>query len=386
MEFKLAALLVCLWLGLAGQALCALDGRDTTQLWENFKVKYGKVYENEQVEQQRRQVFERNLQRIDDIKRQTVTVRSQNGSVVHQAPSFDVGINHLADLTEEEYSEINGFRLPTKAWECLRDTIQDKIKSVRCWWSGFAYDKKKSDMFIGKVLRNLSQIPDAVDWSQDSARVSSVKDQGRCGSCWAFALTGMLEGQQQVRLNRTSGSANVTDLSPQNLVDCDVWNLGCRGGDPLRALSFVHKQGGINSWDSYPYVSGSGSAKPQCQFKKDSSIMSIQGVAKAPKGDEWILKHIVAKYGPVAVAVDAHTSSFMFYRKGIFSSGSCRNDVSSLNHAVLLVGYGTDEHAGDYWIIKNSWGVWWGDAGYMKIARMRDNMCGIGTYATLAIF
>lgn len=140
---------------------------------------------------------------------------------------------------------------------------------------------------------------------------------------------------------------------------------------------YIKQNGGIDTEESYPFEE---EWKGECRFDKNFVGASVGGVAYILFAEEKILKKIVAKVGPVSVIIDGSHDSFKLYKGGIYFEPACRNGLESLNHAALLVGYGTDnETQQDYWLIRNSWGLGWGDKGYIKIARNKDNHCGVAS-------
>lgn len=137
------------------------------------------------------------------------------------------------------------------------------------------------------------------------------------------------------------------DLSAQNLVDCDKDNFACSGGFTGSAFGFVQKQGGLENEATYPYEG----RVSLCRFQKDRAIVANDMWGVMQQTDEDSLKKVVAKAGPVAAAIDASDLSFRFYKKGVYNNNRCKVGSDNMNHAVLIVGYGTDQEAGDFWIV-----------------------------------
>ncbi|KAI1886033.1 hypothetical protein AGOR_G00209870 [Albula goreensis] len=203
--------------------------------------------------------------------------------------------------------------------------------------------------------------------------MNHLGDLGHCGSCWAFSAAGALEGQ----LMKTKG--RLVSLSPQNLVDCsyDYGNEGCHGGFMTQAFQYVIETGGIDSDFSYPYTGMEG----QCNYDATISVANCSSYRFLPEGDEEALKRALAMVGPISVAIDASQPQFHFYRSGVYHDAACTQKV---NHGVLAVGYGTLDGE-DYWLVKNSWGRHFGDQGYIRMARNKNNQCGIALYACYPI-
>ena len=220
---------------------------------------------------------------------------------------------------------------------------------------------------------NKTSIPDSVDW-RDKNAVTPVKDQGQCGSCWAFSTTGSLEGIYSIQ------HGELVSFSEQQLVDCD--NLrhggndhGCNGGIMDSAFSWIDKNGGLCSEESYPYISENGETE-SCQTTCDVVPKSqIQSWVDVQSTDQALMSAIAQQ--PVSIAIEADQKDFQLYESGVFT-GKCG---TTLDHGVLVVGYGTEEGE-DYYLVKNSWGTSWGDQGYIKLGRgpqYNDNQgqCGI---------
>ncbi|THD18939.1 Secreted cathepsin L 1 [Fasciola hepatica] len=218
---------------------------------------------------------------------------------------------------------------------------------------------------------NKRAVPASIDW-RESGYVTEVKDQGQCGSCWAFSTTGTMEGQY-MKNERVD-----TSFSEQQLVDCSrPWgNNGCGGGFMENAYNYL-RQFGLESESSYPYQA----VEDSCQCDRQLGVAKVTGYYTVHSGNELELQSLVGAEGPAAVAV-AVDSDFMMYRGGIYQSEIC--SLLRLNHAVLTVGYGSQDDT-DYWIVKNSWGTCWGEYGYIRLVRNRGNMCGIASLASVPI-
>ncbi|UYV60947.1 CTSL [Cordylochernes scorpioides] len=183
------------------------------------------------------------------------------------------------------------------------------------------------------------ELPSSLDW-RSKGYVTEVKDQEHCGSCWAFSTTGALEGQHY----RKSGK--LVSLSEQNLVDCSTKNDGCGGGLMRDAFEYIMKNGGIDTEESYPYLG----YNDDCHYNKSNIGATCKGY-KSINQDEESLKQALAAEGPISIAIDAG-GNFQMYRGGVYNNPDCANAMGSLNHGVLLVGYG-QENGMDYWLVKN---------------------------------
>ncbi|XP_022602644.1 cathepsin S-like [Seriola dumerili] len=302
--------------------------------WELWKKMHKKVYSHQIEELGRRRIWEENLEIIN--------VHNLEASLgLH---TYELAMNHLGDLTTQEITGmLTGTVVPS-------DLERSPSKSIRV---------------------NTS-LPASLDW-RDKGLVTEVKMQGSCGSCWAFSAVGALEGQ----LKKSTGV--LMSLSPQNLVDCSTkyGNHGCNGGFMTNAFEYIIKNKGIDSNAAYPYTGKPG----HCKYNPQYRAANCSSFGLLPEGNEFELKVALATIGPISVAVDASRPNFVFYRHGVYIDHRCSRDV---NHGVLAVGYG-NERGHDYWLVKNSWGVNYGDEGYIKMARNRRNQCGIALYACYPI-
>jgi len=237
------------------------------------------------------------------------------------------------------------------------------------------YNKINRDYIRSKNTVDLSHVKaplDAVDWRLENA-VTPVKDQGQCGSCWAFSSTGSIEGAWAI------SKKSLVSLSEQQLVDCSSaqGNEGCNGGLMDQAFEYVISNNGITTEAAYPYKARDGTCN-----KKVKSAVTISKYADVKANDDSSMQAAVTM-GPVSVAIEADQEAFQFYTSGVFSDPTCG---TQLDHGVLAVGYNVTSSGQQYWIVKNSWGSSWGDNGYILMARKSGaGECGINMESSYPI-
>ncbi|XP_075463696.1 cathepsin S [Ascaphus truei] len=306
--------------------------------WQLWKKTFTKLYSNEKEDIRRRVIWEKNLK--------FVTLHNLEHSMgIH---SYDLGMNHLGDMTSEEVmSVVTGLQVP----------LRGEWNSSSNEWNNTQNANQKS------------KVPDSVDWREKGC-VTEVKNQGTCGSCWAFSAVGALEGQLQLKTGK------LVSLSPQNLVDCSskYGNKGCSGGFMTRAFRYIIDNNGIDSDSSYPYHA----KDDTCHYNPGDKAATCTKYTEIEPGTEQALQAALANVGPISVAIDASRPTFYFYKSGVYNDKSCGQDV---NHGVLAIGYGS-LNGQDYWLLKNSWGVTYGDKGYVRLARNSGNLCGVASYAS----
>jgi len=316
---------------------------------------HGKKYMNEEEMKLRRSIWMQNHARIEEHN--------------NEKHSYTLGHNEFSDMTQEEFHQHFGLGEFADA-----DPRLDKDQKMEDDDAEMAKEKLEKYLLDTQPL----ELPDYVNWISSGA-VTPVKNQGSCGSCWAFSTTGALEGAKFVK------TGELVSLSEQNLLDCDHKDLGCRGGIMDNAFKFDEKSGGLCSEEDYPYEAKQGTVcKTDCTDVPGTQVKTFVDV---PPGNANALLAALALQ-PVSIAVQADQFVFQFYKKGVLDDDSC-GKAANIDHGVLAVGYGTDlATQTPYWKVKNSWGAGWGDEGYLKIARNSTNefgQCAILKMASLPI-
>jgi len=320
-------------------AIAAIQAINYDAEWEKFKLKYGKSYSRSEAEHDKRKnVFISNRKLI----------QKHNAEHALGLRSNTLTVNKFADLTSEEFLRGRTGYIPRSSRRPIQ--VED--------------------------IQPVGVVPDSIDW-REKGYVTAVKDQGHCGSCWAFSAVATMEGAWFKKMG------NLVSLSEEQLLDCDKEWRGCAGGEMSQGIEYVIRTGYIDTEESYPYkgVNSNFICKPEEGVKG----AFFQKVVKVPASEE-ALKIAVATQGPISVGIHAddsfHDFGFRFHHGGVYYGKYCRSDFG--NHAVAVVGYGTEDGQ-DYWLVKNSWGSDWGEEGYIKMARNKNNNCGIATDACYAV-
>ncbi|WOL11310.1 hypothetical protein Cni_G20072 [Canna indica] len=292
-----------------------------------------------------------------DDKHRRFNVFKENVMFIHEsnkeAKPYKLKLNKFGDMTTEEFR---------------RTYAGSKIDHHRML--------QGSDLRGKFTYEKADDLPSSIDWREKGA-VNAVKNQGTCGSCWAFSAVGAVEGINQIK------TKELVSLSEQELMDCDKgYNQGCYGGLMTYAFKYMKKSGGIRTEKDYPYLGLDGQ---KCKSrKKKSRLVVIDGHENVPTNDEDALLKAVA-HQPVSVAIEASGPSFQFYSEGVFT-GSCG---TALDHGVVAVGYGETQDGTKYWIVRNSWGADWGEKGYVRMKRGVSSgspgLCGIARLASYPV-
>ena len=316
-----------------GGILCSHDEWDEFQ---KFQTQYHKKYDTVVELEKRFSIFRTNLREIIHHN----SIRGQN---------YTLRMNSFSDLGLDEFKDkiIGGGFLKTLGKTSSCGVFSPSASAV---------------------------VPDSLDWREKNA-VTPVKNQGQCGSCWAFSTTGALEGLWAIK------TGLLESLSEQQLMDCSkkYGNLGCHGGLMDNAFEYVIDNG-ICTEDSYPYTGTTG----ECSSSWCFTSFSPTSCSDVTMNNQIDLKKAVA-LGPVSIAIEADTLLFQSYSSGVITSSACG---TNLDHGVLIVGYG-EENDVPYWLVKNSWGQDWGLDGYVKILRSEDTndagICGVAMQASFPV-
>ena len=304
------------------------------QQFQKFIKKYNKKYAS----------INEYLARFEVFKRNVMAAFTEN-------TSYQTGITKFSDLTQQEFAKT---------------------------YLNLNYDAMAVANFNPYIVKVSNAAPDAFDW-RDKGYVSPVKDQGSCGSCWAFSTVANLEGQYY------KGKGKMVTLSEQMLVDCDTYDSACNGGLMENTFTWLKENGGIMTDADYPYAGYKQTCKSDPSKYVDMTITGYKKLGSSSSTwdpvDEDEIKEFLYETGPLAVALNANP--LQTYTGGILDKTSSQCPISGMNHAVTMVGYGS-ESGKDYWIIKNSWGKSWGEDGYFRIRR-GTGCCGINCYITTGL-
>ena len=316
------------------------SSNEMLEQYKNFCEKYRKSYETEAEANRRFIIFKHNYDKLNISNNTSI----ENSEMIE-------GMTEFMDLTPEEfkaqYLTLNFTELPKNATPY------------------FANDTSTEGRFLQ------ASIPQEWDWRNYGA-ISPVKNQGGCGGCWAFAAVQNIESLYFLKYGK------LPILSVQQVIDCDPNNWGCTGGIIHNTYPYIEAYG-LQEAQSYPYQFYSGS----CRYDHNGtgSKYRISGYVYSGSSDEEKIKAMLYNYGPLAITINA--SLLQFYVSGVMNVSYDRCPYGP-THGVVIVGYGTTSDGIDYWTIKNTWGPYWGENGYFRIARGRG-LCGVNMYVVSAV-
>jgi len=321
--------------------------------FETFKAQFGKKYETAEIEQNRFQLFQQNMKRAEELNKSN--------------PSAKFGITQFSDLHPTEFK---------RQYLTYRPALGDSAVL-------------RQGAPVTQTPATKGAVPDNWDWRRPNdgrpVGVTAVKDQGQCGSCWAFSATEEVESMWIL----SGKSAQI--LAPEQTVDCDTTDGGCNGGDTVSAYAYIKQTGGLMAESAYPYKAGITGNAGTCRFERSGIKASIKGFTYATPGcdddcdkqNEDLLKENLYKVGPVSICVDAEP--WQMYQSGILAGAAsgCNKAYDELDHCVQLVGYGVDPATHEqFWSVRNSWATSWGEAGYIRL-KYGENTCGVADEATI---
>lgn len=315
--------------------------------FDSFQSSFGKVYSSEEEYEAKFAIFQANLD----------TIAQLNAGRESEDEAY-FAVNKFADMTAEEFAATH---MNYERKEILGDGLRKPLE-----------------------LSSLRQVQwadtDKVDW-RDQGAVTDVKDQGQCGSCWAFSATSEIESMWFMAGNR------LETLSPQQIVSCDKTDGGCNGGDTPTAYQYVIDAGGLMLEKDYPYTGKKGI----CKMDDTKFAAKISGFNWAIPECEWFHPSCNSQNetqlaealttAPISICVNAEP--WQFYKGGVMKEKSCSGKFNKLDHCVQLVGY--DKSGSEpYWMVRNSWASDWGVDGYIHLS-MGENTCGVADEATIAV-
>lgn len=329
-----------------------------TELWNSFKINHRKNYKSQNEEDKKREIW----------RRKVLLIKKHNLRQKLGLETYSLAENSFVDYDESELNQKFGYN-PKSYNPNLHSNSNRKVRQSNNRTIPFSVA-----FYVRPTNVVLPTSYDARNVTLNNKRVSlvtAVKNQLRCGSCWAFAGVDSISAQYMIKYGL------LLNLSVQELTDCSTsWgNNGCVGGSMQNVYTYSWSLNGLLNETQYPYKANNGTclanAASKPRFAATAGFVSIQN-------NMINIQAALVNQGPLAIGINAGLATFTTYSTGVYSDLNCNPNIQ--NHAVLLIGYGTDIVNGvsvPYWLIKNSWGVGWGINGFAKILRTNGNLCGI---------
>jgi C1A family cysteine protease len=305
---------------------------DNDLMFEQFIAEHGRNFASQSEYNMRREIFNKNLKTVTDHNAKGMT--------------STMGVNQFSDWTDEEYGKLLGLK-----------------------------NSQGQNSNLPLLNVEATNGDKDIDWRDVTGYVGPIKNQGKCGSCWAFSATQAAEAAYFKKFGET------VLLSESQLVDCDWFSHGCNGG--LQENAFIHyMRTGPISDAHYPYVAEDRKCQESVEGQTggiDADYPVLATAFRVDVGDSLLYDALV--HQPVAISIRAENDEFRHYTGGIIDGDGCGTYI---DHAVLLVGYNVAEN---YWIVKNSWGPTWGEEGYVRVARRGGmGICGINQQNSIPIW
>ncbi|XP_028141608.1 crustapain isoform X1 [Diabrotica virgifera virgifera] len=313
--------------------------------WRQFKITHNRVYNNIEEHKHRFEIFKKNLIRI----------KEQNEKYEKGESTFNFGITQFADLTEEEF--LSRFKLAGSS----------KLSKIN---SNVSSSKSRS-----KTSGGSDDLPEQYDWVRTGA-VTPVRDVADCGDCTAESVVAAVEGAEFIK------TGNLIQRSPKQLEDCIPFNPDECWICYEKVLNYT-RDFGIMTEKDYPWKFESEDCQIDNITTTDPLIQIIDWIYVS-EGDEVELQRTLYLEGPVVVSIDA-TINYQLYADGVLDDPTCGNTMDDMDTTLLLVGYGESKRQGQYWILKNYIGTFWGNNGYLWLRRNKNNQCGVATSAVIPV-
>jgi len=311
-------------------AYAAAAPLDTASQFAELKAQHGRDYATPALEQAAFEAMQLNLQEIERLSAEN--------------PNAEFGLNKFFDMSKEQFAATHLTYKSSDAYENLSEVELPEEYAPQ----------------------------EAKDWT--GVATTPVKDQGQCGSCWAFSATEQIESIWMQSKGCTMGKGKGCVLAPQQITSCDKVDKGCQGGDTLTAYKYVEKAGGLESAYSMPYKSGKSGKNGACKFEKSKVVANIAEGMKVSAKKEAGMRQYVDQTSPLSICIDA--SSWQNYKSGILQKCG-----KQLDHCVQIAGFDTASGAVPAWKVRNSWNTDWGEKGFIRLEMGKD-MCGITTEPT----